>query len=194
MIQWNVTDEIELQPIKERHAEALFALTNANRQYLREWLPWLDGTRTVNDTKAFVETRQKALADKKGLTAGIWLKGSLCGMISHEEFDGANRSTALGYWVAASHQGKGIVTACCRALIAHTFAELGLNRIVIRCATGNHRSRAVPERLGFQFEGIARQAEWLYDHFVDQAVYSLLRTDDSALKLSIARLRVMAGN
>jgi hypothetical protein len=37
--------------------------------------------------------------------------------------------------------------------------------------------RAVPERLGFQLEGIIRDAEWLYDHFVDHAMYAILKKD-----------------
>jgi ribosomal-protein-serine acetyltransferase len=45
------------------------------------------------------------------------------------------------------------------------------------CATENEKSCAVPERLGFRREGIERQAEWLYDHFVDHAVYSALASE-----------------
>ena len=54
MFRWKVTDEIELQLLEPRHAEALFALTEANRQYLRQRLPWLDSTRSVADTAKFI--------------------------------------------------------------------------------------------------------------------------------------------
>ena len=178
MFQCKVTDEIELQLLQQSRAEALFALTDANRDYLRQWLPWVDSTRSVADTARFIASAIQQYADNKGLIACMWYRGALCGVIGHHALDRANRSTSLGYWIGAAHQGKGIVTACCRALVAHAFRELKLHRVEIRCAVQNHRSRAIPERLSFQFEGVARQAEWLYDHFVDLAVYSLLRTDN----------------
>ena len=60
------------------------------------------------------------------------------------------------------------------ALIAFAFTRLGLNRVNLSTATGNTSSCAVAERLGFVLEGTSRQAEWLYDHFVDLQRYALL--------------------
>ena len=37
--------------------------------------------------------------------------------------------------------------------------------------------RAVAERLGFRLEGVTRQTEWLYDRFVDHAVYGILASE-----------------
>ena len=47
--------------------------------------------------------------------------------------------------------------------------------IILHCASGNLKSRSVAERLGFVQEGILREAEWLYDHYVDLVVYSMLK-------------------
>jgi ribosomal-protein-serine acetyltransferase len=69
------------------------------------------------------------------------------------------------------------MTASCGCLLDYAFRNLGMNRVEIRCATGNTRSRAIPERLGFKEEGTVRQAEWLYDHYVDHVVYSMLRDE-----------------
>jgi hypothetical protein len=60
----------------------------------------------------------------------------------------------VGYWLGEQYQGKGLVTAACRALVEHAFFELGLNRAVILCATENEKSCAVAERLGFRREGV----------------------------------------
>ena len=69
------------------------------------------------------------------------------------------------------------MTMAVQAVLDYSFSTLNLNRMVIRAAVKNQPSRAIPERLGFQHEGIAREAECLYDHFVDLAVYSILKED-----------------
>ena len=69
------------------------------------------------------------------------------------------------------------MTEACRAMLNYGFDVLGLNKIEIRCATGNTRSCAIPRRLGFTQEGIIRQAEWLYDHYVDLVLYWMLASE-----------------
>lgn len=50
--------------------------------------------------------------------------------------------------------------------------------MVIECGTSNHKSIAIPERLGFIKEGIKRrESQWLYDHFEDIVTFSLLAKD-----------------
>ena len=65
----------------------------------------------------------------------------------------------MGYWLGEEHQGKGLMTAACRALVDYAFGELGLNRVVISCATENKKRCAIPERLSFRREGVKHQAE-----------------------------------
>lgn len=171
------TDEIELRLLEEQHARELFNLTDANREHLRKWLPWVDQTRSVTDTSEFISSCSRQFSENGAFQVVICFKDHVCGVIGHHRIDRLNRSTSMGYWLGASHQGKGIMTASCRVMIDHAFSDLDLHRVEIRCATENRRSRAIPERLGFKLEGAARQSEWLYDHFVDLAIYGLLRTD-----------------
>lgn len=172
-----IDDDLELRLLEEPHAEELFALTDQNRAYLRKWLPWLDDNRSLSDTKEFIKNAIKQFANNNGFQAGIWFQGKLVGVIGYHEIDWANRRTSIGYWLGEFFQGGGLVTKACRALVDYAFNELKLNRVEILCAVDNKRSRAIPERLGFKEEGILRQFEWLYDHFVDHVVYGMVRSE-----------------
>ncbi len=66
-----------------------------------------------------------------------------------------------------------------KAVITYIFQEIKIHRIEISCAVGNTKSSALPKKLGFTFEGISRESGWLYDHFVDLEIYSLLSTDQN---------------
>jgi ribosomal-protein-serine acetyltransferase len=169
-----LTPDLSLALLEPRHAEELFQLTNGNREHLREWLPWVDGVHTVDDTKVFIQTAQKQFCENGGFQTAIVLRGRVVGVIGFHRIDWMNGSTSIGYWLAKKYQGQGIMTTSCRACVNHAFAELKLNRVEIRCAVENQKSRAIPERLGFRLEGTAREAEWLYDHFVDHAIYGML--------------------
>jgi ribosomal-protein-serine acetyltransferase len=168
---------LELRLLEERHAEAVFAVVDRNRAYLRQWLPWLDASVSPDDTRNFIKESLGEFASGEGMLAGIWEREQVIGAISYDFIDRANRVARIGYWLASDSQGKGVMTKACRAMVDHAFNELGLNRVEIRCATGNARSRAIPQRLGFKQEGIQRQVEWLYDHFVDLVVYAMLADD-----------------
>ena len=174
MFRVPVDDELELRLLEERHADQLFALTESNREYLREWLPWLDGIRTVEEQKAFIRRSLERFARGGGFEAGIWCQGELVGEIGLQEINWAEHKASIGYWVSAESQGKGLVTRSCRVLLDHAFNELKLNRIEIEIDPENNRSRVIPERLGFTREAVLRQAAWQYDHYIDVAIYSML--------------------
>jgi len=177
MFSYPLNPDAELRLIEERHARELFDLTERNRNYLRQWLPWLDATLTVEDTRNFIRDALLQFAANDGFQAGIWYRGALAGVIGYHKIDWFNRQVEIGYWLGAEYQGKGLMTDSCRALIDHAFGELRLNRVTIRCAVGNTRSCAIPERLGFTREGMVAQGEWLYDHYVDLVVYGMLSSE-----------------
>lgn len=174
MLSHRIDEDTELRLHQDRHAEELFALVDRNREYLREWLPWLDSTITVEDEQAFIKASLEAFARGQLLPLGIWHQGKLAGTIGLVGIDAVGRKGEIGYWISEDQQGKGLITRACSAVLSYGFDELGLNRIIIRAAVENSRSRAVPERLGFTYEGTERQSEWHYDHFKDVAVYSML--------------------
>jgi len=180
LFTYKLNDETELRILEMRHAEELFVLTDQSRTYLREWLPWLDFTKTVNDSKQYIESTLKQFASNNGFQAGIWYKGELAGVIGLHQINWSNKSTSIGYWLGENFQGKGLMTTACKGVIDYCFKELKLNRIEIRVATENHKSAAIPEKLGFKKEGCVQQVEWLYDKYVDHYIFGLTKEDYTA--------------
>lgn len=177
MFALEVEPGLRLELLQPRHAETLLALVDENRQYLRQWLAWVDDTRDVTVTERFIEATIRQFSDQLGFQSGIFFKQKLVGITGYRPIDAVNRIGEIGYWLAQKYQGRGIMTKCNQAVVRAGFEELGLNKIEIRCATGNVRSRAMAVRLGFVEEGILRQQQWLYDHYVDHVVYSMLREE-----------------
>ena len=177
MFSHRVSSDIHLKLLEPRDSEELFKVTDGSRDYLREWLPWVDGTRTVEDSKSFIQMTINQYASNNGFQAGIWFNDSLVGCIGFHAIDWSNRRTSVGYWLGQGFQGHGIMTKATEAMVDIAFEEYKLNRVEILAAVGNQKSRAIPERLGFQQEGCLRQYEWLYDHFVDHVVYTMLASE-----------------
>lgn len=174
MFVFKVDDEIELRLLEERHAEEVFAVVDANRAHLRQWLPWVDEEVSASDARDYIRKMRERFAAFTGMALGIWYRGRIVGAVGLVNIDLHSRWAEIGYWMDAQSQGRGIITRACRALIDYAFDDLKLNRVVIRCADGNHKSRAIPERLGFKQEGQLRQTIKLYDRFWDAIYYGML--------------------
>lgn len=164
---------LELRPLQPGDDAALLAVVDAHRTALREWLPWVDATKTVADSTAYITGTVRADKETRAFTCGIWSMARLIGVIGHNRVDWAHRIGFPAYWIAPDHAGRGIMTLCCRAVIEHAFTELRLKQLVVAVATGNIRAQKIPVRLGFKQVSLLKKAEWLYDHHVDHFIYSL---------------------
>ena len=166
--------DLTLERLTPGHAPALFARVEQDRDFLRRWLPWVDETRGLADVLAYVRRCGRQYARDRSPNCAIWVGGEFAGVIGMHAVDWANASTSLGYWLAAGFRGRGLMTRACQLMLAHAFVDLELLRVEVRCAAGNARSRAIPERLGFKQEGVLRAAARLEGVFQDLVVYGLL--------------------
>jgi ribosomal-protein-serine acetyltransferase len=177
MFNYKIDEDVSLKLVELKDAERIYTLTDQSRDYLREWLPWLDGTTSVEDTRSFIESNLKGYAENKSMTTFILYKGEVVGTAGYNQLDWSNKIAYIGYWLGKGYQGNGIMTRVAGALTDYAFNELKLNRVDIRVAVENKKSRLIPERLGFVNEARIRKAEWLYDHYVDHIVYGMLAED-----------------
>ena len=167
----------ELRLLEERHAPAVFRVVNRERAHLREWLPWVDATRTEDDSLSFIRSALEQYASNHGFTAGIWNGERLAGTVGLHRIDWLNRRVEIGYWLAREFQGRGVMTEACRAVVTHLLCDLDLNRVEIRCAVGNQKSAAIPRRLGFTLDGRLRDAQLVNGRHHDLLVFGMLKRD-----------------
>ena len=177
MFSRRINDEIDIRLSLPQYAEDIFALTEANRDFLRMWLPWLDGTRSSDDTRGFIVDQLHRFAKGEAIHVTIFVDGVVAGVAGFNQIDKANRIGYIGYWLGKEFNGRGVMTGVVSDLIAIARNNLGLQKVDIRCATGNMKSRAIPERLGFQLEGTLQRAENLYGRWVNHEIYALLLTN-----------------
>lgn len=175
-------EQARLELLQNEHAGALFQRIDAHRNELRDWLAWVDGHTTLQDTIDFIQRSREQIEAKNGMSLGLWSAGELVGVAGLHFIDWNDRLTSVGFWLAPPFQGRGLMTRAVFGLMTLAFNEYGLNRFEGRAATGNAPSRALFERLGFEQEGTLRSAQRLPKGYVDHAVYSVIGSEWPSMK------------
>lgn len=169
-----VTDAIQLRLLSTEDIPDIFRILDGEREYMREWLPFVDHTHKEEDTAKAVER----MKDSPSKQFTIRYNGDIVGLIGFKDLDDTNKKIEIGYWLSQYQQGKGIMTRSVKALLAYAFDLLGMNRVQIKVAVANAKSNRIPRRLGFQLEGVERDGELLVDNkYTDINVYSLLKRE-----------------
>ena len=173
-MRFDLGDGAELREWTQSDAIEAFAEVDQNRERLRDWLPWVDSTRSPEDVRAFIQRCEAS--DGRQRSFGIYVDGVLAGNIGLTlDEDNAGE---IGYWITGAFEGRGLVTRAARELMRHGFEDRALRRMQLTAGVENDRSRAVAERLGMTREGVLRQAGRIReDRYVDLVMYSILREE-----------------
>jgi ribosomal-protein-serine acetyltransferase len=168
-----------LSPIEVADADELWIAVEGSRAHLTPWLPWVPFNNDLEASHRYAEASaldwdhgracRFAIRDKK--TRAIY------GVVGLEVFAHLHQNAELGYWLRKDVTGRGLMTEACRQLLTWAFSRLNMHRIRVAAATDNHASLRVIQRLGFRFEGIAREAERCNGRWLDHAIFALLVTD-----------------
>jgi len=179
VFEYRIDEDVSLRMFTERDAKEFYLLTMASRNHLKKWLGWLNQIRTIEDTVRHINGALQTFVSLGGFptTFAIIYRGKIAGTISFNKISELHHTGSIGYWIGENYSGKGIVSKAFSQMLTYGFQTLHLNRIEVRVAEGNTKSRAIPERFGFVEEGKLRQVEWLYDHYVDHIVYGLLKEE-----------------
>ena len=197
MFELTVDNEITVRTLHPDDAEAFFQLLERNRARLRPWIHPSSLPETAQAARIFAiecyfgsldpltaietpyieEVRPYYPPSDPPMELGIWFRGALAGEITLSTLEDSSTAAEFGYWIDSDHEGKGIVTRCIRVLMEHAIDHMAIERFVIGCALTNQRSRAVPERLGYQLRETIPNGEVVGEFTYDRVVYEISSTE-----------------
>lgn len=173
------TARLLLHPLDATDTRDLWASVEACRKDLEPWLPWVPFNTDLESSGRYAEASASDWDAARACRFSIRDRQTrrFLGVIGLESFAHLHESVELGYWLRTDATKRGLMTEAGRAVLDWAFGQVNAHRIRVAAATDNHPSLAVIARLGFRFEGIARQAERCNGRWLDHAVFALLVGD-----------------
>lgn len=108
----------------------------------------------------------------------IEINGKASGSIGVFPQDDIHRLNAeMGYWLAETWWGKGIMTKAIRQMVEYGFNTFAIDRIFARPFGSNKASQRVLEKAGFKLEAVFKQNLIKNGIVTDELYYSIRRAD-----------------
>ena len=176
------TPRLLLSPIEAADARDLWLAVEASRAQLEPWLAWVPFNADPDASYRYADASAIDWDNARACRFAIRERSSrkFLGVVGLESFAHLHQSVELGYWLRTEMTRQGYMSEAADVVIRWAFRSLNAHRIRVAAATGNHASLAVIRRLGFHFEGVAREAERCSGRWLDHAVFALLATDPRA--------------
>jgi [ribosomal protein S5]-alanine N-acetyltransferase len=169
------TERLELRPAELDDAQAIFDALAFDPRVTKfmEWRPWPQ----FDESKA-AERHADLVSDMAEGKRILWVvrkldEAAICGRVELR-IDG--RDGDIGYILASSHWGQGIMPEAVNAVLEFA-RRLGLRRVTGTCDPENYASVRVFEKLGFTYTGRQKSAlvrPNLSDEPRDSECYELL--------------------
>ena len=173
------TARLLLHPLDATDSRDLWNAVESSRAHLEPWLPWVPFNIDLESSGRYAEASAADWDAARACRFSIRDRTSrrFLGVIGLEAFAHLHESVELGYWLRVDACGRGLMTEAGRMVLDWAFGPVNAHRVRVAAATDNHLSLSVIRRLGFRFEGVARQAERCNGRWLDHAVFALLVTD-----------------
>lgn len=174
------TERIVLRLPAHGDFHAWSALRQASRSFLTPWEPVWSPDHLSR--KSFVNRVYWAARASRGGTAlplfVMRRDGVLLGAITLDNIRrGPAQSGTIGYWIGEPFARQGYMREAIGLLVHHAFTVLNLSRIEAACLPENAASRAVLERSGFKYEGVAQSYLQIDGRWRNHVLYANLRSD-----------------
>ncbi len=154
------------------NARIVFELIDGQRQYLAQWLDWVDAT--ISPETAYPFMQRTSNTDNGNYY--IVQSGHVIGSIG-VDYSEKRKSGEIGYWLSRDANGRGIMTRAVGVMERFCFDALGVNRVEILVDVDNNKSQAVAQRAGYMREGVLRQSMLLRGVPRDIIMFSKIKSE-----------------
>lgn len=169
------TERLELRMPQPGDGRAVNAAINASLSELQPWLGFARSNPSVEETETNTREAHAKFITRESLRYLIFLKDTdeFVGSTGFHNIDWSVPKFEIGYWIDTRMSGNGYMAEAVGELTELALNELNGKRVEIRCESTNDKSRAVPERLGYELEGILRNEDLSVDgeRLTDTCVY-----------------------
>ena len=166
---------IELQKQDIKNAKIMYEYVDRDRERLSRFLPWPKFIKSVDDEIDFINKCSESWNVYKAAQYAIFSKSEMeyMGNVGAFNFDWDNENCEIGYWILGQFEGNGYMSEAV-GLLEKALFDVGFHRLIIRCDPENSRSRSIPNRLKYVFEGAMRDCNKHGDKFVSLETHSKL--------------------
>ena len=173
------TQRLLLSPVEPTDASDLWFAVDSSRAHLEKWLPWVPFNTDLDASWRYCEASAGDWDHARAARFTIRERATrrFVGVVGLESIAHLHQSAELGYWLRADVTRRGYMTEAARVAVAWAFKRLSAHRVRVAAATDNVASLNVIRKLGFRFEGIAREAERCQGRWLDHALFALLVSD-----------------
>ncbi|EFZ03377.1 acetyltransferase (GNAT) domain protein [Metarhizium robertsii] len=149
-----VEGDLVLRRWKLSDAAELHAAASGSAVELARWMPWAADGYDLTKAQQFLDFTSKAWDNGESYDFAIIVDGRISGSFGlMTPATKAPNTLEVGYWLAKEATGRGLATRAASLLTRTAFA-VGAEHVQIRHDERNHRSGAIPRRLGFKSLGL----------------------------------------
>jgi ribosomal-protein-alanine N-acetyltransferase len=179
-----VGGRVVLRPPRASDIPEMRALLRDNADHLRPWSPQPPrGTNPLSLTElsSGVASQRRDWRRDRGYALLITLRAPGDPIIGRVTLNGLMRgvfqNAYVGYWIAASMQGRGLTTEALALIVPFAFERAGLHRLQAAVMPHNLASRRVLEKRLFREEGLAKRYLAIAGKWEDHVLYALTREE-----------------
>lgn len=175
------TERLTLRPPTHSDFRSWSALRLESQEFLTKWEPtWAPDHLTRKSFTNRVYWAQRSISNGTAVPLFLIRRSdeAVLGAITLDHIRrGPAQAGTTGYWIGEAHARQGYMREAIEAVVHYAFTKLDLSRIEAGCLAENTPSRALLEKCGYKYEGVAQAYLQIDGRWRNHVLYANLRHD-----------------